>query len=153
MLIHTTEPGGLPSLGSHTVGHDWSDLVAAAAAAAIHRQHTHTHTHSSLFSDAVARYHLYLDLLFLYLYCLCLNYFLLAVSPYCRTTSWKGILDDQFWEFLRSILLRFPYTKGKLLVAHSMGVSRTLPVSTAVLRLAWYAFQWICVGLLWWLRQ
>ena len=28
------EPGGLPSLGSHRVGHDWSDLAAAAAAAA-----------------------------------------------------------------------------------------------------------------------
>ena len=27
------EPGGLPSLGSHRVGHDWSDLAAAAAAA------------------------------------------------------------------------------------------------------------------------
>ena len=26
-----TEPGGLPSLGSHRVGHDWSDLAAAAA--------------------------------------------------------------------------------------------------------------------------
>ena len=25
------EPGGLPSMGSHRVGHDWSDLVAAAA--------------------------------------------------------------------------------------------------------------------------
>ena len=24
------EPGGLPSVGSHGVGHDWSDLVAAA---------------------------------------------------------------------------------------------------------------------------
>ena len=28
----TGEPGGLLSLGSHRVGHDWSDLVAAAAA-------------------------------------------------------------------------------------------------------------------------
>ena len=27
----TGEPGGLPSLGSHRVGHDWSDLAAAAA--------------------------------------------------------------------------------------------------------------------------
>ena len=27
------EPGGLPSMGSHRVRHDWSDLVAAAAAA------------------------------------------------------------------------------------------------------------------------
>ena len=29
----TGEPGGLPSVGSHRVGHDWSDLAAAAAAA------------------------------------------------------------------------------------------------------------------------
>ena len=28
----TGEPGGLPSLGSHRVGHDWSDLAAAVAA-------------------------------------------------------------------------------------------------------------------------
>ena len=31
----TGEPGGLPSMGSHTVRHDWSDLAAAAAS------HTH----------------------------------------------------------------------------------------------------------------
>ena len=29
------EPGGLPSMGLHRVGHDWSDLAAAAAAAYI----------------------------------------------------------------------------------------------------------------------
>ena len=28
----TGEPGGLPSMGSHRAGHDWSDLAAAAAA-------------------------------------------------------------------------------------------------------------------------
>ena len=28
------KPGGLPSMGSHRVGHNWSDLAAAAAAAA-----------------------------------------------------------------------------------------------------------------------
>ena len=27
------EPGGLPSVGSHRVGHDWSDLAAAACMA------------------------------------------------------------------------------------------------------------------------
>ena len=27
----TGEPGGLPSMGSHRVGHNWSDLAAAAA--------------------------------------------------------------------------------------------------------------------------
>ena len=31
----TGEPGGLPSMGSHRVGHNWSDLVAAAVAAEI----------------------------------------------------------------------------------------------------------------------
>ena len=39
------EPGGLPSMGSHRVGHDWGDLVAAAAAAAaalVHRNKIHT---------------------------------------------------------------------------------------------------------------
>ena len=29
----TEEPSGLPSMGSHRVGHDWSDLAAAVAAA------------------------------------------------------------------------------------------------------------------------
>ena len=33
------EPDGLPSMGSHRVGHDWSDLAAAAAAAARHIIH------------------------------------------------------------------------------------------------------------------
>ena len=32
-ILGTGEPGGLPSMGSHRVGHDWSDLAAAAAAA------------------------------------------------------------------------------------------------------------------------
>ena len=31
----TGEPGGLLSMGSHKIGHDWSDLAAAAAAAAV----------------------------------------------------------------------------------------------------------------------
>ena len=29
-ILGMGEPGGLPSLGSHRVGHDWSDLAAAA---------------------------------------------------------------------------------------------------------------------------
>ena len=31
-ILGTGEPGGLPSMGSHRVGHDWSYLAAAAAA-------------------------------------------------------------------------------------------------------------------------
>ena len=30
-IPETEEPSGLPSMGSHRVGHDWSDLAAAAA--------------------------------------------------------------------------------------------------------------------------
>ena len=37
----TGEPGGLPSLGSHRVGQDWSDLAAAAAAASFHVHVSH----------------------------------------------------------------------------------------------------------------
>ena len=33
-IPRTGEPGGLLSVGSHRVGHDWSDAAAAAAAAA-----------------------------------------------------------------------------------------------------------------------
>ena len=32
----TGEPGGLPSVGSHRVGHDWSDLAAAASSVETH---------------------------------------------------------------------------------------------------------------------
>ena len=31
----TGKPGGLPSMGPHRVGHDWSDLAAAAAAESV----------------------------------------------------------------------------------------------------------------------
>ena len=38
----TEEPGGLPSMGSHRVGHDQSDL-AATAAAAVERMGLHVY--------------------------------------------------------------------------------------------------------------
>ena len=37
------EPGGLPSMGSHRVGHDWSDLAAAAACNNENTQESHGH--------------------------------------------------------------------------------------------------------------
>ena len=37
------EPGGLPSMGSHRVGHDWSDLATSAVYIYIY---TYTHTHT-----------------------------------------------------------------------------------------------------------
>ena len=69
----TGKPGGLPSMGSHRVGHDWSDSAAAAAVSwenhssfqgclsnqmpasqdmfhdeQISSLHTHTHTHTHI---------------------------------------------------------------------------------------------------------
>ena len=35
----TGEPAGLPSIGSHRVGHDWSDLAAAAAGCLMRTKH------------------------------------------------------------------------------------------------------------------
>ena len=43
----TVEPGGLPSLGSHRVGHDWSD-VAAAAACRLFWQHQDPYTDAKM---------------------------------------------------------------------------------------------------------
>ena len=37
-IPRTGEPGGLPSMGSHRVGHNWGDLAAAAAAEWISRK-------------------------------------------------------------------------------------------------------------------
>ena len=33
------EPGGLPSMGLHRVGHDWSDLADLAAALILNQRH------------------------------------------------------------------------------------------------------------------
>ena len=44
----TGEPGGLLSMGSHTVRHNWSNLAAAAAGLPVHHQllePTQTHVH------------------------------------------------------------------------------------------------------------
>ena len=42
----TGEPGGLPSMGSHRVGHDWSDLAAANSF-----DNLYNHFHLLLFSN------------------------------------------------------------------------------------------------------
>ena len=48
------EPGGLPSMGSHRVGHDWSDLAAAGAMnlwklAGVHEKNEYAARHINCF--------------------------------------------------------------------------------------------------------
>ena len=51
----TREPGGLPSMGWHRVGHDWSDLAAAAAA------HSLSWWYYLTISSSAARFSFYLQ--------------------------------------------------------------------------------------------
>ena len=44
----TREPGGLPSMGSHRVRHDWSDLAAAVLTFHFHALEKEMATHSSI---------------------------------------------------------------------------------------------------------
>ena len=54
----TEEPGELPSMGSHRVGHNWSDLAAAACIytyAHIH-MHIHAYTHETIFASYIVNF-------------------------------------------------------------------------------------------------
>ena len=48
------EPGGLPSMGSHRVGQNCSDLATAAVYIYIYI-HTHTHTHTIEYYSAIKK--------------------------------------------------------------------------------------------------
>ena len=52
-ILGTEEPGGLPSMGSHRVGHNWSDLAAAAAVSWLLPCETHIRllTHKTIRKD------------------------------------------------------------------------------------------------------
>ena len=51
----TREPAGLPSMGSHIVGHDWSDLAAAVAAVTNIHIELYSLSPCNKFSDVVVR--------------------------------------------------------------------------------------------------
>ena len=51
------EPGGLPSMGSHRFGHDWSDLAAAAAIKRLEQQADPWTTRKSLDSKEIQPVH------------------------------------------------------------------------------------------------
>ena len=78
----TGEPGGLPSMGSHRVGRDWSDLAAAAAVIIILRW--------KFFSQITG----WGDCFFVCGYAgpslLCAGLSLIAVSRGCSLLQWSG---------------------------------------------------------------
>ena len=73
------EPGGLPSMGSHRGGHDWSDLAAAAVISDTEHFFTHQLTfcksclEKCLFRP-IAYFWITIPLLFLVLSCMCSSY-------------------------------------------------------------------------------
>ena len=119
----TAEPGGLPSLGSHRVGHDWNDLAAAAAAAAASAVSS---------SQCPAPVCLFLSLsllattnllytcedstyfLFPFLNDYFLNYFLLKYI-------WCAILYElQTYNIVQPVLLSICYVLGSMLSIHCL---------------------------------
>ena len=55
----TGEPGGLPSVGSHRVRHDLSDLAAAAAAAAADVAEEHNSGLEDVTIETIQSFHLF----------------------------------------------------------------------------------------------
>ena len=55
----TAEPGGLPSMRSHRVGHNWSNLAAAAAAGLTHGLNSVLLFHSRLLLSHIISYYFY----------------------------------------------------------------------------------------------
>ena len=82
----TGEPGGLPSLGSHRVGHDWSDLAAAAVTSDNHSPLASVHLTCDFYPSCFP------TLLFLSFFLTPTSlYYLLARGPFqFLTFSWQS---------------------------------------------------------------
>ena len=75
----TGEPGGLPSMGSHRVGHDWSDLAAAAG-----------------YTDPVFHYN--------YLFSFSPSSFLhLVWKQFCERIVIRIVILDRIWVWISSL--------------------------------------------------
>ena len=80
----TGEPGGLPSLGSHRVGHDWSDLAAAAAAIPSRSIYIITHGRISYFHGWVVFPYVCGCMLYM-----CSIYMYVYMCIHTHTSSWS----------------------------------------------------------------
>ena len=78
----TGEPGGLPSVGSHRVGHDWSVLAAAAAAVYKAACWSTDFWHLELVSQFCAFYFAFSRFFVYFLSFLLLNWWRILFSPF-----------------------------------------------------------------------
>ena len=95
----TEEPGGLPSMGSHRVGHDWSDLAAAANHSKLTRTIFFPYIPTSsraqkgmaVFKNTFSHSHR-----FYMARCNVLEAFIFVISPCVQFSSWGNKTDDLF---------------------------------------------------------
>ena len=109
----TGEPGGLPSMGSHRVGHDWSNLAAAAAAA------TNTHTWTSLVALTVKRLPIMREI-------------------WVQSLGWKDLLEKEMATYSSVLAWKIPWMEetgrlqsiGSQRVGHNWATSLSLFTNT-----------------------
>ena len=82
----TEEPSGLPSMGSHRVGHDWRDLAAAAS-----------HCFNLQFSDDIWCEVAFRMVKLPSVYLLCLNLFLIGEKLLYRVCWFPGHVYNFCW--------------------------------------------------------
>ena len=101
----TGEPGGLPSMGSHRVGHDWSDLAAAEAAAAAESPGELVKEmpgHTIRFSGLVYLENVYLLQVPRWTWCYWLRDHMLRTFFYDLATTWAQIFTQNTLYFIVS---------------------------------------------------
>ena len=108
----TRELGGLPSMGSHRVGHDWSDLATAAAAASLLKGLT---KFFEVWLLSVFECH------FSVLFCLCMPGCCLFSRVWLCATLWTvpcqappsmGFSSQEYWSGLPCLLQGIVQTQG-----------------------------------------
>ena len=133
------EPGGLPSMGSHRVGHDWSDLAAAAASSFVSyfRFQIKVISYgiclslsdlvhlvwqsldpSVLLQSGIMSFFLMVSSISLYIYDIPLNYFFDNLSPFYSSVIWvlesSGLIINL--SFVLPISLPFRFTFLEILL-------------------------------------
>ena len=106
----TGEPGGLLSMGSHRVGHDWSDLAAAADFRSIHFQHFHDH-----WAQSVSRV---------------LQFYFLSCTNFAIPEGIKCFLSSSGFVFYVTIIFGPTHAKRNISLSIHSDTSRSLLSST-----------------------